>query len=667
MNTQSRRHGLGRRSIAALVTTTLLTGGIAVTAPASMAQETTATQESEATGILASGINRGTTAVAKATAGAGTFVSGANVTVAVDGAPAQFFVDGELVDSVVAAPDGALSATVVTPSSENTDGKTLPVAFSDGTKIRTVDVEFVGGRGARQSVLFGRTEAPGIEYTSLGGPVAATLSNLEPGATLVSVGVDGQNWLARDAKYVADENGTIFVPSVNIPNDESLLGKGIEATFRRIDGSTGTLVARRNGVTPATRTFNEQQIKVLAEKKVGPGVYQSVHSEKLNALFVTRAPFNLDEHSQILKLDPDTLEVDPTFNPISTPDGEATPREDRAFGIALDEKHNILWVGRTLGGSVTAYDATTGELKKAFPVNVSGMQHPRDLAVDETTGLLYVGDVTSRNETGVSENNIRVFDGATLTEKGSISLPKFQAGPLELELDQPSRTIYTVDFTGKTAAKIELASDNKVTTYDLGNPDVQGDRGAGVAFDSRRNHLFVATQAPSWVKVIDLDTGKVISTVTTGASPLDVLYDPVNDVVYSINRLGATVNVIDPETFLVTATRSIDYLPNHLSTDGKGAVFITTKPSRDAGELDTIYKVTVARDGHGSTDPKGSSELGGSVDLKSSSDKSVVTGSSERGGIVALLGVLTALGVIFGGLIHAAQSGFFANLGLPKL
>ncbi|MBI9001728.1 hypothetical protein M0E87_00715 [Corynebacterium sp. CCM 9185] len=660
-------HRSGRRALAALVTTTLLAGGIAVTAPNALAQENTAVEATaapEATTVTATGINRGTVAVATVSAGEGTFPNGADVTVTVGGKAAQFFVvvagKGTAVDSVKASETGALEAVVMTPSSKDTDGATLPVMFTAGDVARSIDVEFVGGRAARQSVLFGRTEAPAIEYTSLGSTVTATLQNLEPGATLVAVGVEGQNWLPDGVTYTADDDGAIVVPEVNIPNDESLIGKGIGATLRLIDGTEKTLVARRNGVTPAVDAMNESRINVLAEKKVSPGLYQSVYSKGLNALFVTRAPFNLDEHSQILKLNPDTLEVDPNFNPIVTPEGEVTPREDRAFGIAVDEKNNTLWVGRTLGGSVTAYDATTGNVKKAFPVNVSGMSHPRDIVVDETTSLVYVGDVTSKNTSDVSENNIRIFDGKTLEEKGSISIPNFQKGPMELNLDQASRTIYTVDFTGKTAAKIELGADNKVTTYDLGNPEVQGDRGAGVAYDSKRNRLYVATQAPSWVKVIDLNTGTVISTITTGASPLDVLYDSVNDVVYSINRLGATVNLIDPKTFKVTATRRIDYLPNQLSTDGNGNVFITTKPSRDFGDNDTIYKVTVDRAGNGSTDIKGSSEVPGSSDVKGSN-------AFVGGGLLAILGVLAALGALIGGLVHAVQTGLLGHFNLPKL
>ncbi|MEZ2121567.1 YncE family protein [Corynebacterium sp. CCM 9203] len=662
-------HRSGRRALAALVTTTLLAGGIAVAGPSALAQETAAvetTAASETATVTATGINRGTVAVAKVSAGEGAFPKDADVTVTVAGKAAEFFVvvdgKGTAVNSVKASETGALDAVVITPASKDTDGKTLSVVFTAGEVTRNVDVEFVGGRAARQSVLFGRTEAPAIEYTSLGSTVTATLQNLEPGATLVAVGVEGQNWLPDGVTYTADDDGAIVVPEVNIPNDESLIGKGIGATLRLIDGTEKTLVARRNGVTPAVDAMNESRINVLAEKKVSPGLYQSVYSKGLNALFVTRAPFNLDEHSQILKLNPDTLEVDPNFNPIVTPEGEVTPREDRAFGIAVDEKNNTLWVGRTLGGSVTAYDATTGNVKKAFPVNVSGMSHPRDIVVDETTSLVYVGDVTSKNTSDVSENNIRIFDGKTLEEKGSISIPNFQKGPMELNLDQASRTIYTVDFTGKTAAKIELGADNKVTTYDLGNPEVQGDRGAGVAYDSKRNRLYVATQAPSWVKVIDLNTGTVISTITTGASPLDVLYDSVNDVVYSINRLGATVNLIDPETFKVTATRRIDYLPNQLSTDGNGNVFITTKPSRDFGDNDTIYKVTVGREGNGSTDIKGSSEAPvGSSDVKSSSV------GFAGGGLFAILGVLAALGALIGGLFHAVQAGLHAHFNLPKL
>lgn len=425
----------------------------------------------------------------------------------------------------------------------------------------------------------------------------------------------------------------------------------------------------------------------------------STFDSKNKELYVTRTNFG-DGSSALYKANSDTLKLEEIVN-------YKDDLSKAMFGVTYDPTSGNLWTTNTKGHSVTVY-SPEGTKIATLPLvnNVKGKNeaHPRDVAFDASTAKAYVGDAAAPGGRIYVYDTKNIIDGAA--PAATIEIPQFgDRGPMELKVDEKTHTLWTVGFNGKYLAKVDLTkvgSADAVKTFDLGNaPQENGNRGAGIALDTKRGNVYAVTQSPAHIQVFNIAKSKVVKTIVTGAAPLDALYDPVKDVVYTINRVGGTVNVIDPEDFDILATKSIAPYPNQISTDGMGNVFVTTKafagryPVGSKYKSDTLYKLTYdkgtenpGKQGGGSSLPgkKGGLQLPGSSQEKQNSSNNKVTSSgtktedpSESGsskGFTGVVGVIAVITAVIGALVYAVQSGSLAhllpagfklpNLNLPK-
>lgn len=535
-------------------------------------------------------------------------------------------------------------------------------------------------------VYFGQEAHPDIEDTAQGSVVAATFQGLPAGAKVTAVGVlDANNTIADNwapaGSYVAAADTPLVIHGIQIPANAPI-GKAISATYVTTSGKTEVVSAGRNGVTPNVGVLNADMIESTHADLV-PGLYQSAFNAKDNILYVTYLSFFVNDNSGILKVNPDTLKYTDLVNYDKTQD----PNHTKAvLGAAFDPDHDTIWTSSTIGHAVNVFKADgthIATLPLTNEVNGKNKAHPRDIVIDSTNHKAYVGDAAGPG------GHIYVFDTNNVKDgsapESTIAIDAFaNRGPMEIKLDKDTQTLWTVGFNGEYVAKIELNAGNKVTAYPLNNDKVQGRRGAGVAIDTKRGKVYAATQEPSHVQVLDIKTGKIVKTIVTGASPIDALYDPVKDVVYTINRLGGTVNVIDPDTYAILATKKISPNPNYLSTDGKGNVFITTKATggddqnaKMTYKTDTIWKVSYkkavettppadnsSKQGSSNKGDEGSSKdkQGSSSKIGSSKDKNADQGSASTG----LLGSVAVVLALLGALCYAFQTGALAHV-LPAL
>ncbi|MBN9645140.1 YncE family protein [Corynebacterium mendelii] len=542
-----------------------------------------------------------------------------------------------------------------------------------------------------------------IEGVAQGTTVDLHASRLTPGLKVIYAGVIDDSVKIEDnpveGDFIVNDSGEVTVANILVADNAPLdapFGIIVENTYT---GEKFSVVNRRYGVTVNEQDLNKDMIKVEKAVRTAPGLYQSAYSASKNTLFVTRADFN-GGLSELMAYDPSDLALKEAYEPAKqVKDKETgelvTNRNDRVFGIAVDEKNEHVWTTRTLGASVTVFDFD-GNVVKHFDDNNHGLSHPFGIAIDGDT--VYVSDVTSRSEATEGKDTIKLYDAKTLEEKDTISIPSMPKGALHMLINDGK--LYTVDFAGKMVAVVNLKNHDDITEIELNNPDAPGDRGAGLALDTKRNRLWVATQSPSWVKVVDLnDNNKVSDPIRTGASPVDVLYDAENDVIWSMNRVGASVNIIDPDTMKIKATRKLEeddaqtaYL-NQLSTDGKGNVFVTSKPSRDRDlQEDVLFKLSYNKPASANDDGKNSSTVPGSSTTNgqdnkdgkdtengaqpSSSPKISINSSnpdnksndqdssSKGGGIFAIIAVIAA---ILGGLGFVVSQGMIPGMALPAI
>ncbi|MEZ2188853.1 hypothetical protein [Corynebacterium sp. CCM 9204] len=622
---------LGRRAIAALATAALLSTGITtVTAPQVIAAETDASTAA-VTIRYSYTYPAGNITAAVFEVTATNLTPGATLTALIDGEPVGFHAGGlNIAPTATVNEDGTYTGRVVGMAPAVAGGVQHTVTLSDGTNTVSADEQL------DPQITFGSTEAPEVENTAIGTTdLAIHILNLKPGSVITRVSAGDLNLLSDGVTHTVDDSGNLTIPGLSIPNDPALIGQELSVTARVSGSETETTFDDTATISPASPLKNTDGFAVTS-KELGPGLYQVAYSAKQNALFVTRSQFFGSENpTSIYKVNADTLDIEATYTPV-TADGTTGTDAAKVFGLAIDDARDILWVTNTLNDSVSAYSATSGELLKEFPAG--SVPHPRAIAVDEATGRAYVSTPTS------SEESIAVFDGNTLTQMDSLATPGF-SGAMELRFDSEAQVIYTVGFKNGKAARISI-SDGATTVYDLPGDDTP--RGGGVALDTKRNHLFVANQNPSTVDVIDLSDGSVISTIVTGANPLDAIYDPASDRVFVVNRGSGTVTVINAETLEITGNLDVGFYPNDLATNDKGTIYGVNKPtSGNYGTADSIFKIepiteTPIPGSTGSSTPAGS--MAGSV------------AGSTAGSTVGVIAILGALAAVLGSLFHLITS-----------
>ena len=133
----------------------------------------------------------------------------------------------------------------------------------------------------------------------------------------------------------------------------------------------------------------------VSAKPLVRGLYQVAHGTASDALFVTaavgRPPVT---QSELLKLDPQTLEVTARITPAAVP-GHDDGRVFAVYGVGVDDTHGNVWVTNTRDDTVAVYRQSDLSLVKQFDPGV--IAHPRDVVVDAATGAEFV-DIQSATE-----------------------------------------------------------------------------------------------------------------------------------------------------------------------------------------------------------------------------------------------------------------------------
>lgn len=131
------------------------------------------------------------------------------------------------------------------------------------------------------------------------------------------------------------------------------------------------------------------------------GLYQSAYSERNDALWATASvgpPPAPVTASRLLRIDPDTLEVDAAYTPPTNGTVEAV------YGIDVDDEHNTLWVANTRNNSVPVYSQRTGRHLVTRP----DVKHSREVVVDERRDVVWAS--------AYGEGALVAFDSRTFRE-----------------------------------------------------------------------------------------------------------------------------------------------------------------------------------------------------------------------------------------------------------
>jgi len=313
----------------------------------------------------------------------------------------------------------------------------------------------------------------------------------------------------------------------------------------------------------------QTEFNVNAAKLPG-GLYQVAYGAASNALFVTRATRGA---SEVLKLNPDTLDIIARVTP-----GEAPPPPPRpgqqgsqgpvlyaAYGVGVDDANATVWVTNTRQNALAVYQQSDLSLIKQFPSGSAS--HPRDVVVNPKLGRAYVSMI---------DKTIAVFDTKTLEPLPGIEISSSKwgqnFGAASLALDPATGKLYTVSLGSGEVAIIDTATNSVDKVIALKNAR----SAVGVAWNPDAGRILVAAQGSDNLLIVNPESGEIEHDVYVGAGALNVTYDRATRLAYVSNRGADTITVVNAEGNIV-ANLAGGSFPNHLTTGPNGTVYAVNK------------------------------------------------------------------------------------------
>ncbi|MET9592983.1 YncE family protein [Streptomyces sp. NPDC006516] len=319
-----------------------------------------------------------------------------------------------------------------------------------------------------------------------------------------------------------------------------------------------TALAPAGTASAGTSTLHRPHVTTVP---LAQGLYQSAYSERNDVLWATASvgqPPAPTTGSQLLRIDPSTLEVEAAYTP---PTGSTV---EAVYGIDVDDEHNTLWVTNTRNNSVAVYSQRTGRHLATRP----DVNHSREVVVDERRDLVWASSF--------SDGALVAFDSRTFKEVRRVTVEG--SGPTGLAVDERSGTVYATDFTNSRI--IELTPGSSAPRL---IPTGTGPLSISLSRDGRT--AYTADQGSGTLSVVDLKSGTVARSVPTGEGAKSVATEPCSGNVLVVNRLANSVSVVDPRVGSVVETVATSALPNHVKvTDDSTAYVLDKSASGPAGE-----------------------------------------------------------------------------------
>ncbi|MNN04803.1 hypothetical protein D3C81_1175380 [compost metagenome] len=359
--------------------------------------------------------------------------------------------------------------------------------------------------------------------------------------------------------YVADGEGK-FSGKLMIPADAVA---GAQPVVVRAAGPDAASVFALQ-VSREVPLSGQERIQAVSNK-LAQGLYQVAYSPASKAAFVTSAVGRPPvRQSELLKVDPETLQIVARVSPQATPgtDGNLFA----VYGVGVDDANGTVWVTNTRQDTVAVYRQSDLALVKQFPIGA--VTHARDVVIDASRNRAYV------SATGA--DFISVFDTRTLQQLDNITIASSKRGetftPTSLDIDPATGKVYTVSLGVAEAAIIDGAGGKVEKVFPLA-----GARDAiGVAWNPVAKRLLVVSQGSDNLLIVDPVSGKVEHDVYVGAGSLNVSYSPSTRLAYVSNRAAGTVTVVD-EAGTIVANLDGGTYPNHVSKGPETVMFAVNK------------------------------------------------------------------------------------------
>lgn len=194
-------------------------------------------------------------------------------------------------------------------------------------------------------------------------------------------------------------------------------------------------------------------------------------------------------------------------------------------------------IGEKAAGSIGFYDA---EFHRIGGAKVGA--HPHEIALTPDRKTLYIADngVMWMTETGPGDNTVSVVDIASMKRTATINLGEFRR-PHGITYDASSNHVYV---TTEKPSKL-LVLDSKTLKINR-TYDVKGQAPHIVKLDHKREWAYVSNTDTGNLSAINLDSGQVIS-MPSGERPQGQAMSPDGRTMFVANSGGNSISVFDLE------------------------------------------------------------------------------------------------------------------------
>lgn len=321
---------------------------------------------------------------------------------------------------------------------------------------------------------------------------------------------------------------------------------------------------------------------------VGPGVYELAYSPRQDAVYAAVAGgFNDDAPpSSLVQLDAATLQEQSRL---------LLPY--RAFGLALDDQANRLYVGHSLQGRISVIDTQrnrrlhTVQLSQLRPDGKRYEHDLRGLILDKSQGLLLVPGLSA------GQSVLFVLDSRNLALKTRI--PDLGFYPTGLALDEQGGRLYVSTMAGEIVVidTRALRIQERWTLPGVHQPInlayYQGrlyvtDQGLDSITPWQQRLLPKRDWSGSRQQVLMLDAtdGQILAAQPVQGNPLAIRLDTAAGLAYVSERSERRVAVYSLDTLRPVAAATTDKLTNSLALDTRtGRVYVSLKNPAKGQEL----------------------------------------------------------------------------------
>ncbi|RRH69056.1 YncE family protein [Falsigemmobacter faecalis] len=398
-----------------------------------------------------------------------------------------------------------------------------------------------------------------------GGAATISGSGLQPGQKV---------WLQRgpqrllETPLVADDKGAVSV-EVAVPQSAA---RGLHPIVALLEEPSMTALIDLK-VSGPLEHLNVDKWSVT-ERQVTKGLYQAAFSAAEGALYVAGADFYTGG-SELVKLNPDTLEVLARITPADFPQEQRVEKKGGkgmalapagVYGVATDDSLGHIWVTNTPDNTIAVYKQSDLSLVRQLPPG--SVYHAREVLVDPESRQAFVSSSAS--------SRVYVFNSETFEKTGEIDIRSAARGGdfyvMNLAHNPQRGELYVTSRISNELAVVDV----KTLAVKRVLPLAAARNATGVATDPASGRIFVAAQDSDNLLILDGESGDILHDVTVGAGALSVTWDAKNALAWVASRGAGSLSAVDAEGRLVAHLEGGSYA-NHITTDGRGRIFALNK------------------------------------------------------------------------------------------